>query len=1187
MSGTLELLVDGQKVKIDWLRDEAPTQADVDEIKNQIRSKRKSSHVAALSALGMSQGGTLGRANQFVNSAVSKKRKLKQGEGVAYYGSPDANTGGGDQVSRQDQGAEQGWSFFEPLADALKKVAQYTNVTTIPGLPETAIGKVQKGITNAGVDLAVGSVNPGSYLSMAGQAIGDPKGLASDVYDTSIGAILSGDPEKFGMGIVNTAGLLLMAGHGAGKALNFAKKIKGLKTAEAAAKYAAAHPEEFTAFKDQAIKFYQRPTSEPGFLSEAMAGLMGAKKKGMPGIDVTDTKSLPQYTKDSIFDVERINKINADAEAKRLALQRQDGLIGDLQRLIDEQKGAGPKYGPIKRELQAYAKRGEVHPSILAEMQRTSEPPVAPLADKPPPKKQPVPETTIADALPSAEIAASRDKLASLEAPIKQPVKETVKTGAPVTVKEEFKKIEPPRPPMPDMTGPARRFVDQERVARGLDPLPAQPKSPQEMAAVGEALLNANKDLPESIWQKVMIRGEGPTLDDASAAHVYRDRLAYELNDLIKQKADPSDIELKNLELDKFDALSSQIGSQFHGLGMAQQIAHSLDDMSFAELHRTGRAMNFNADLPKHYADQLSELSRAHESLKGQLAEARAKIDGMVSKMQVKRGSAPAARRREVALTSLQKLGFQTASHEAATAGGIGKQAGVVRLGTIVTTEIRDQLRKLAGSYRDMGHTTLESMLEQFRKDLPGTSDDVFLSALSSDFKRLRTEADLKRAHANRIMGDIGRHAAWRMKSVMQKAAHVAEGIPNTLQRGLLLSFDLSSGLLQGKVALLARPGSWIKAWGPTMRALFAKTGHPAIVDGKLRYIPSETDAVAAKLFHEVQQTPGYDRLVKAGFSPRELNGSFTAEEEFFRDHQAIKIIPGIARSDSAFSAWLNAAYVDWGRKEFAAADKYQKIAAKFGDKLFDAEAYDKDIAAMLNIASGRGHGKVAQWLGARPAGVLALAPRYAWSGVQFATGVPLFGAKTTAGKLAAASMYTRVVATVYGATLAAKHLFGWDVDTDTRSDNFGMVTTPEGWRFDLYNKLTEFTRLPIKVFYGKVGDRGQYSAPGDFGFDPIDDYVSGRMISSPLISDIRAAGSGQIFDPNEGRWRDATPEDLARFGLPLSWQNVGTHPWYAQVLDVLGGRVKPAAKPMRSGDKPAPELDLLNPVGLKKWFGK
>lgn len=105
MSGTLELLVDGQKVKIDWLRDEAPTQADVDEIKNQIRSKRKPNHVAALSALGMSQGGALGRANQFVNSAVSKR------------------TGAGGRVGKSPQTASLD-NFFQFIGDTVQNTAE-------------------------------------------------------------------------------------------------------------------------------------------------------------------------------------------------------------------------------------------------------------------------------------------------------------------------------------------------------------------------------------------------------------------------------------------------------------------------------------------------------------------------------------------------------------------------------------------------------------------------------------------------------------------------------------------------------------------------------------------------------------------------------------------------------------------------------------------------------------------------------------------------------------------------------------------------------------------------------------------------------------------------------------------------------------------------------------------------------
>lgn len=48
---------------------------------------------------------------------------------------------------------------------------------------------------------------------------------------------------------------------------------------------------------------------------------------------------------------------------------RQAGLLSDVQKLIDTQKGAGAKYGPLKRELVAATDAGRIHPAVQAELQ--------------------------------------------------------------------------------------------------------------------------------------------------------------------------------------------------------------------------------------------------------------------------------------------------------------------------------------------------------------------------------------------------------------------------------------------------------------------------------------------------------------------------------------------------------------------------------------------------------------------------------------------------------------------------------------------------------------------------------------------------------------------------------------------------------------------------------------------------
>ena len=176
--------------------------------------------------------------------------------------------------------------------------------------------------------------------------------------------------------------------------------------------------------------------------------------------------------------------------------------------------------------------------------------------------------------------------------------------------------------------------------------------------------------------------------------------------------------------------------------------------------------------------------------------------------------------------------------------------------------------------------------------------------------------------------------------------------------------------------------------------------------------------------YTKIVNDPRYANAKKAGLDISMPGGSFSAQEEMFAGALVARMseskIPGIREigkiidhSEAAFTVFLN--NLRW--------ELYTKIAALDPGDPHVAQ----DAARMVNIMTGKGHGKIARALNNNLATYIVNAPRYTLSKVQFAAEPIsiLSGAyKSKIGKKVAAQNYRgetvsacllRVVSGVWG----------------------------------------------------------------------------------------------------------------------------------------------------------------------------
>lgn len=717
----------------------------------------------------------------------------------------------------------------------------------------------------------------------------------------------------------------------------------------------------------------------------------------------------------------------------------------------------------------------------------------------------------------------------------------------------------------PEVTGAANAITDLERAMRGrVEVSKADYTGVKESFDLGKKAIDEKRIDPIALAEEVSAKPRPITKEEVGALTAGRAKLIGDQNDLFKRLESASDEEGAAIseQIRAIDRLIDRNDEALQRAGREQSEAFNArrmlvrDDMTFAGLRARGRTANMGRKLSAASEQLFKDLSEKYESalgeikgLKGELEEAYKKLAASAKAIGAK-GSP--MRQRATALARLNRAGVKTVGGKEVKIGS--KQAGAIDIPLGEESRIARDIRLVAKTFiMDGSATTLDEVVDKLKEVIPGLTDEQALGFLSNKIRTKVVEADIAKRQAARHMNELKKAADFRLLSRGKKIGAVAMEIVNFLGRNVKAGVDLSAPFIQGRTGIGGKPDAWVKSWAPMLRALTAKN----------------SDEFMARMESEMAQHPLYARAIQAKLSLPEPGMGFSAAEETFagnltREIARIKglgiIAKPIIRTENAYTAFLNKLRFDW----------FTKLAAIGPD---DPE-YLRDIAQMINIATGRGEGVVAQLASNPIAGQAFFAPRYTVSQWQLAALKPIYSAKTKEGAKQAMKMYAGNALAI-GGVAALATWFGWKVETDSRSSEFGMMTRPDGQQFDLFNKQAQPVRLIAQSLWGSVGKTGEYREP-----DPastIGRYFTNK--AAPLPGALWRSASPK--SPNEdGEWKPMTKEQFAlQLFLPLSLgeafkNNVAPD---AKALAIFGMGTARKVEPKKKV-KPAPPMKPLLP---------
>jgi hypothetical protein len=710
----------------------------------------------------------------------------------------------------------------------------------------------------------------------------------------------------------------------------------------------------------------------------------------------------------------------------------------------------------------------------------------------------------------------------------------------------------------PKATGISHAEVDSLRKEIGWQPRnPTQAKPDADLLQESKKLTGKER----TVADRVMSDEDGKvTLSDPEAVAL-GNKLKKLKREMLDAKA-KDDVEAFDLADEEAQRIADALDESGTRQGRAFRARRFLFDGQEDSWTLNRRAKKANLDQPlntkqqAHLDKQIKELEAANATLKAERDAAVQKLDLFKSAAESKRSKGPmtAQARRTAALNSLRKLGIPTAediAKNAPTGGGMkSKQSGAVRIPEGETEQVAKAVRMLVRSYEGQGLDNWDKVLGKLKQDLPGIDEEQALWILSGNYKQAKLEADLAKRNVNRFMSDVNRDAKYRSKPFFVKAMQFGVDALSTTQRSLQTTLDDSLALIQMKNVLMWKPGTWMKGVGKSLQA-------------GLRHNPIE---FARREMTKVENHPLYARAVKAKLGLSDVDGAFNKQEEFFAGRLE-NHVPGIANSKAMATVLANQMRFDLFRKLAAAGP--------------DTPEYLEDIARQINIATGKGSGHIAELLGSKPAGFISYAPRFYWSSWQHTLGVPLFSAKTAAGKGQALKMYGTQLA-FYGLAIKVAQEFGFEVELDPRSQNFGVATAKDGsYSFDLFKKQAEPIRVGAQMLYGKFSKKGKFTKATD-SYQATDLYDYAEQKASPVLRMTKMAATGSVYDDTIGEQRTAKVSDFWGSYIPLSIKEMmknkdkpGTFP-----ASFFGANIDKGQK--LSGSKPFG----LVPPGVRKMMG-
>lgn len=685
--------------------------------------------------------------------------------------------------------------------------------------------------------------------------------------------------------------------------------------------------------------------------------------------------------------------------------------------------------------------------------------------------------------------------------------------------------------------------------------------SPREKTTKSDAQLFQDaqkyKGKESTLADQVLADKSGTLSDEASVALGVRLKNLKDEMTLAKKADNFTAYDLADTEAQKIaDALDHSGSNQ----GRAFRARRFLLENEFDEWSFRRRVAKANADLPldakrqKAFEDQIAELTTANESLTKERDAAVSRLEGSLRSYR-QTGAKTVTRNRAEALNALKRLGVQVSeTPELVGTGMPSKQSGAINLPPVGKDldQVAMNIRKLVKSYSGEGLDNWPKVLKRLQKDIPGIEEDQALYILSGEYKQAKLKADVSKIKATEFINAVKSEAEFRNKSAIQKLLSHGTDILNTSQRSLQTTLDNSMALIQGKNVLTWKPGTWFKGVGDSMKAFATK----------------DPLGFARKHQAEIENHILYPEARQAKLALSSIDGPLNRQEEFFAG-KLENHVPGLTHSKAAATVLMNKMRFDLFRKMAKNAPKDPQLRAQFF----------KDIAQQINIATGKGQGRIAEALGGKLGGTIAYAPRFTISKWQHSFGAPLFLAKTGAGRVEALKMYGSQIA-LYTGLVKAAQLFGGEVNTDPRSTDFGLVKFGDH-TYDLFRTQTEGIRTAMQLIYGRTSKAGNYKSPTNYGAYSAADYLTSK--GSPLFRTLEMLRSGGTWDDTTGERRAVQPSDFWQSYIPMSIKEMMKNKdWRTFLPSFMGGNVDtvPKQKEIKSPTPPfkamPPGLDIL-----------
>lgn len=318
--------------------------------------------------------------------------------------------------------------------------------------------------------------------------------------------------------------------------------------------------------------------------------------------------------------------------------------------------------------------------------------------------------------------------------------------------------------------------------------------------------------------------------------------------------------------------------------------------------------------------------------------------------------------------------------------------------------------------------------------------------------------------------------------------------------RILMTAFDNSGLLRQGDVVLKTKD---IELWLDAAKVSYKSLGSQEYYDA-FQYMVKYSEAGFRYKKHN---------LIMSGI------GSFTPREEFAAKN-FIERIPvlgkGVVMSERGYVNFVNS----------LRANVFDYTVTKLtaqGKVLSDADL--DSLASWIMHLTGRGNpseavnslNKMLGYTGKAKdvmppsANAVLFAPRYAISKVQMVT--DLFTSTPLIQKEVAATLATYYRTNLMMLHLASngEQLFGWEVDTDPKSSNYGMIDTKDGIKYNLWGPNKEFINFYARLISGEYTDPVTGEEIKDGRISIATDWLSQKL--SPGASAILGLAKGEEFD--------------------------------------------------------------------------